>query len=157
WHLVDQFTGGSSIWDNSGKRLNHAAVSTWTNPRKPETIYATLDTSKKSEQKEFWLKHRRPELYGQYNLFKAPYDPEANNTSNEIAALLMQYEPTNGDITANHAKIQKLIEENQSVFNLIVLPFNSFVGKVSLNKDNIKQYAESLNGKSYQLATDLAK
>src|SRR5262249_28170963 len=112
--------------------------------------------SKKSEQNEFWLKHRRPELYGQYNLFKAPYDPEADNTAKQIAALLVQYEPTNGDITANHAKVQSLIEQNQSVFNLIVLPFNSFVGKVFLSKDNIKQYAESLNGKSYQLAADLA-
>ena len=155
--LVDQFTGGSTIWDNNGKQLSHSKVSTWTKPLPPETIYATIDTSKKSEQKTFWLKHRRPELYQVYNLYKAPVDPVANNTQNQISALLVQYEPINGNIEANAKKVDALIENNQNVFNLAVLPFNSFLGQVTLNQNNIHQFAESLNGKSYTLAANLAK
>ncbi len=155
--LVDQFTGGSTIWDNNGKQLSHSKVSTWTKPLPPETIYATFDTDNKSEQKAFWLKHRRPELYQVYNLYKAPIDPAANNTQNQISALLIQYEPSDGNIEANAKKVDSLIENNQNVFNLAVLPFNSFLGHVKLNKNTIQQYAESLNGKSYTLAANLAK
>jgi len=155
--LVDQFTGGSTIWDNNGKQLSQSKVSTWTKPLPPETIYATIDTTKKSEQKAYWLTHRRPELYQVYNLYKAPVDPTANNTQNQISALLAQYEPINGNVEANAKKVDSLIEKNQNVFNLAVLPFNSFLGKVSLNKNNIQHYAEPINGKSYTLASDLAR
>ncbi len=155
--LQDQFTGGSTIWDSNGNQLAHSKVSTWTKPLPPQTIYATFDPAKKSEQKTYWLKHRRPELYGVYNLYKAPVDIAANNTQNQISALLVQYEPSNGNIDANIKKIDSLIAQNQNVFNLAVLPFNSFIGNTKLDKNNIAQYAEPLNGKSYNLASDLAK
>ena len=155
--LTDQLTGGSTIWDNNGKQLAHSKVSSWTKPLPAETIYATIDPAKKSEQKTYWLKHRRPELYGAYNLYKAPVDSAANNTQNQVSALLVQYEPSNGNVEANAKKVDSLISQNQSVFNLAVLPFNSFLGNVKLSKNNIGQYAEQLNGKSYTLASDLAK
>lgn len=155
--FVDQFVGGSSIMSSSGKQLASSKASTWTKPRDPQIIYATIDTAKKSDQKEFWLKHRRPELYGIYNLYKAPDDPANNNSQNQIAALLVQYDPVNGDVNANAKKVDGLIKANPNGFNLAVLPFNSFVGKVALNKENIAQYAESLDGKSVSLAADIAK
>ena len=155
--FVDQFVGGSSIWSNSGEQLASAKASTWTKPRDPQTIYATIDTNKKSDQKEFWLKHRRPELYGIYNLYKSPVDPAANNSENQIAALLVQYDPVNGDVNANAKKADDLINANPNGFNLAVLPFNSFVGKVALKQGNISQYAETLDGKSASLAADIAK
>ncbi len=156
-NYVDQFTGGSSIWNSSGKQLNSSKAGTWTKPEEPTIIYATIDTSKKSEQKEFWLKHRRPELYGIYNLYKAPVDPVANNTQNQIAALLIQYDPINGGVAANANKVEGLIKANPNGFNLAVLPFYSFLGKVALDKSNIAKYAESLDGKSATLASSLAK
>jgi predicted amidohydrolase len=155
--LQDQFTGGSTIWDNNGNQLAHSKVSTWTKPLPPQTIYATIDPTKKSEQKTYWLKNRRPELYGVYNLYKAPVDIAANNTQNQISALLVQYAPSNGNVDENAKKVDSLIAQNQNVFNLAVLPFNSFIGNVKLDKNNIGQYAEPLNGKSYTLASDLAK
>lgn len=156
-NFVDQFTGGSSIWSATGKQLASSKAGTWTKPEEPTIIYATLDTSKKSEQKEFWLKHRRPELYGIYNLYKAPVDPVANSTQNQIAALLLQYDPINGDVDANAKKVDSLIKSNPNGFNLAVLPFNSFLGKVTLDKNNIAKYAEALDGKSSSLASTLAK
>ena len=155
--FVDQFVGGSSIMSSSGKQLASTKASTWTKPRDPQIIYATIDAAKKSDQKEFWLKHRRPELYGIYNLYKAPDDPATNNAQNQIAALLVQYDPVNGDVNANAKKVDSLIKANPNGFNLAVLPFNSFVGKVALNKANISQYAETLDGKSASLAADIAK
>ncbi len=155
--FVDQFVGGSSIMSSSGKQLASSKASTWTKPRDPQIIYATIDTAKKSDQKEFWLKHRRPELYGIYNLYKAPDDPATNNSQNQIAALLVQYDPVNGDVSANAKKVDGLINANPNGFNIAVLPFNSFLGKVALNKSNISQYAEALDGKSASLAADIAK
>ncbi len=156
-NFVDQFTGGSSIWSATGKQLASSKAGTWTKPEEPTIIYATIDTSKKSEQKEFWLKNRRPELYGIYNLYKAPVDPAANTTQNQIAALLLQYDPINGDVDANAKKVDSLIKSNPNGFNLAVLPFNSFLGKAALNKANISQYAETIDGKSASLAADIAK
>jgi predicted amidohydrolase len=156
-NFVDQFTGGSSIWNSSGKQLISSKAGTWTRPEEPAIIYATIDTGKKSDQKEFWLKHRRPELYGIYNLYKAPVDPIANNAQNKIAALLVQYEPLNGDINANAKKVDSLIKGSSDGFNLVVLPFNSFLGKVVLDKNNIAKYAQTLDGNSAALASTLAK
>ncbi len=155
--VQDQFTGGSTIWDNNGNQLAHSKVSTWTKPLPAETIYATINPTKKSEQKTYWLNNRRPELYRAYNLYKAPVDIAANNTQNQISALLVQYSPSNGNIDANVKKVDSLIAQNQNVFNLVVLPFNSFIGNMKLDKNNIRGYAEPLNGKSYGLASELAK
>ena len=135
-NFVDQFTGGSSIWSANGKQLASSKAGTWTKPEEPTIIYATINTSEKSAQKEFWLKQRRPELYGIYNLYKAPVDPDANSKQNQIAALLLQYEPMNGDVDANAKKVDSLIKSNPNGFNLAVLPFNSFLGKVTLDKNN---------------------
>ena len=155
--FVDQFVGGSSIWSSSGKQLNSSKVSTWTQPRQPEIVYATINTSQRSEQRNYWLKHRRPELYGVYNLYKAPVDPAADMTQNQIAALLVQYDPVNGDVAANAKKVEGLIKANPNGFNLTVLPFNSFLGNVILDKSNIARYAETLDGKSATQAATLAK
>ena len=151
------FDGGSSVWNNNGKRLVSAAVSTWTDHKAPETVYATINLSQKSKQKEYWLKHRRPELYQTLNNYRYPDDAAADRTSRQISALLVQYEPKSGDIDANFKKIEALIRANTGVFNLSILPFNSFLGPVNLNKENIAQYAEELNGKSHQLAASLAR
>jgi len=155
--FVDQFVGGSSIWNARGEQLNSTKASSWTQPLDPQIIYATLDTNQKSEQKDFWLKHRRSELYSAYNHYKAPVDPAADDSQNQIAALLVQYDPFIGDVAANANKVDSLIKSNPDGFNLAVLPFNSFLGGVALNKNNIAKYAETLEDKSVTLASDLAK
>lgn len=154
---VVEFDGGSSIWDNQGKRLISAQVSNWTNPKKPSIVYATLNLNQKSTQKEYWLKTRRPELYQNLNYYRFPDDQAVDNTKRQISSLLIQYDPKTGDMDANQKKIEGLIKAHDGVFNLTVLPFHSFLGPVKLNTDNISKYAEDLNGKSYQLAADLAK
>lgn len=151
------FDGGSSIWNNDGKRLASAPVSTWTDRLKPSIVYATIDLNKKSTQKEFWLKTRRTELYKNLNYYRFPDDLAVDNTPHQISSLLVQYDPKTGDLDANQKKIEGLIRAHDGVFNMTVLPFHSFLGPVKLNKDNISKYAEDLNGKSYQLAADLAK
>lgn len=154
---VAAFDGASSIWDSNGKRLVSAPLSYWTNPTKPQTVYATINVGKKSDQKTFWLKNRRPELYTDVNNYRYPDYSPSDFTSRQISSLLVQYEPKTGNIEENYKKIDELVKNHPGVFNLTVLPFNSFLGPVKLNKENIAKYAEELNGRSYQLASDMAK
>ena len=86
------------VWNNEGKRLISAPVSTWTDRKKPSIVYATINLNQKSSQKEYWLKHRRPDFI----------------KISIIIAILM-------------------IQQHAGVFNLTVLPFNSFLGPVKLN------------------------
>lgn len=151
------FDGGSSIWDQNGHRLVSAPVSTWTVHQPATTVYAMIDPAKVGIQKEFWLKHRRPELYQDVNSYRFPDDSAANKTSRQISALLVQYDAEAGHIDNNYRKVDALIRDNAGVFNLTVLPFNSFLGPVALDQASIKDHAEPLNGKSYQLAAGLAK
>lgn len=151
------FDGGSSIWDNRGKRLVSAPVSTWTDRKKPSIVYATLNLNQKSDQKEYWLKNRRPELYQNLNNYRFPDDSAADKTQRQVSSLMIQYSPISGNIDQNFQKIEGLIKAHAGVFNLTVLPLNSFLGPVKLSKDNINQYAEELGGKSYQLAAKLAQ
>lgn len=151
--------GGSAIWDAQGKVLASAAVTNFTDPKQSKIIYATINTSKPNPQREFWLKTRRPELYSDYNFYRPSHDSNVNKTSAQISALLVQYEPTTGAVDENSKKIEKLINDKipgQGI-NLAVLPFNSFIGNETITKENLSRFAEPLNGKSYNLAANLAK
>ncbi len=156
-NLVVPFMGASSIWDNRGNTLNSAPASTWTKPTAPTITYATIDTSKSNPQKEFWLKHRRPELYKIYNYHRSPIDHNADLRPAQVSALLVQYKPKTGNIQENYNNIEKLITAQTQVFNLVVLPYNSFIGNIDITKNNVTKYAESLNGTSYTMASDLAR
>ena len=154
--MDDVIPGGSTVWDINGKSLASAAVTTWTDRKPPQIIYATIDTKKANPQRDFWLKHRRPELYGDYNMFRPTHDDNANLKPAQISAMLVQYEPKNGDVDYNVKAIDKLMSEQNQSANMAVLPFNSFVGNVTITKDNVSKLAEPLNGKSYTLASSLA-
>jgi predicted amidohydrolase len=150
---------GSAVWDAQGNVLASASVTNFADPKQPKVIYATVNTSKPNPQREFWLKTRRPELYSDYNLYRPSHDDNVNKASAQISALLVQYEPTTGAVDENSKKIEKLINDKilgQGI-NLAVLPFNSFIGNETITKDNVAKFAEPLNGKSYKIASNLAK
>lgn len=155
--IEDVIPGGSAIWDIAGKTLVSAAVTTLTDRQPIQIIYATIDTAKPNPQREFWLKHRRPELYRDYNTFRPTHDKNANLKPAQITAMLVQYNPKEGDIDHNHQVIDKLMAEKNLSSNLAVLPFNSFIGNVTITKENVAKLAEPLKGKSYTLASNLAK
>lgn len=155
--IDDVIPGGSAVWDAHGKTLASAAVTTWTDRKPPEIIYATIDTSQPNPQREFWLKHRRPELYRDYNMFRPTHDANANIKPAQVTAMLVQFEPKNGDIDFNYRSIDKLISEQGQSSTLTLLPFNALVGNVTITNENAAKLAEPLNGKSYTLAANLAK
>ncbi len=159
YHVTAQFPGASSIWDGTGKTLKSAPTSTWSNEGNygNNIIYATLEAGKPSPQREFWLKHRRPELYTDLNLYRAQNVNYAAQKQTQISSLLVQYNPKTGNVQENYKKINELISKQAQLFNLTVLPYNSFIGNVDITKKNIGKYAEKLNGQSYQLAAGLAK
>ena len=149
--------GGSSIWDSNGKMLASASVMSWSDPKQPKTIYATINTKQANSQRDFWLKNRRPELYYDYNMYRPDHDPNADLAPQQISALLVQYEPKSGDLDYNYKAVDKQISQQPTSFNMVVLPFNSFIGNGTVTKDNVTNLAEPLNGKSYQMASGLAK
>ncbi|RTL01763.1 MAG: hypothetical protein EKK57_03700 [Proteobacteria bacterium] len=159
YHVTAQFPGASSIWSSTGKTLNSAPTSTWSNEGNYGNYitYATLETGKPSPQRAFWLKHRRPELYTDLNLYRAQNVNYAAQKQTQISSLLVQYNPKTGNVQENYNKIDELISKQPQLFNLAVLPYNSFIGNVDITKKNIGKYAEKLNGQSYQLAAGLAK
>lgn len=92
------FVGAASIWNPEGKPLAIAPVSTIEAPGDATTIYAEINPANyNNEVKNNWLATRRPELYGDYNLYRAPTDPEASKQSHQINALLLQYKPEDGN------------------------------------------------------------
>lgn len=151
--------GGSSVWDAQGNVLASASVTNFTDPKQPKVIYATIDTGKPNPQREFWLKNRRPELYTDYNFYRPSHDRNVNNVPAQVSAVLVQYEPKTGAVEDNSKVIESLIKEKirgQGI-NLAVLPFNSFIGNETITKENVSKFAEPLNGKSYNIASGLAK
>lgn len=151
------YPGGSAIWNNRGELLAAGPVTTWSDPSVDGLTYATINTEAPNPQREFWLKHRRPELYSVYNLYRPDFDSRADLTPELVSALLVQYKPEEGAVDKNHMAIEKLIAQTQQGYNLVVLPFNSMLGNATITKETAPKLAEPLNGKSYQLASGLAK
>lgn len=148
--------GASTIWNSRGEVLASAPVTTWTAPKVDTITYATIDTEAPNPQRDFWLKHRRPELYADYNFYRPDFDGNVSPQPEPVSALLVQYKPEQGAVDANFAKIEKLVARTQQGYNLVVLPFNSFLGDKTVTRDTAPELAEQLNGKSYQLASGLA-
>ena len=159
YNVTAQFPGASSIWDSNGKTLKSLPTSTLANEGNyaDKIIYATLDTSKPNPQREFWIKHRRPELYNMYNVYQIQNGNFVTHKQTQISALLVQYAPKAGDVQDNYEKISQLVAKQDQLFNLAVLPYNSFIGNIEITKQNVGKYAEKLNGNRYQLAAGLAK
>lgn len=149
--------GGSAIWNARGEVLASAPVTTWTAPKVDNITYATIDTDASNPQRDFWLKHRRPELYSDYNLYRPDFDGNVSPQPELVSALLVQYKPEEGAVDKNIVKVERLVAQTEQGYNLVVLPFNSLIGSTEITKETAPKLAEPLNGKSYQLASGLAK
>lgn len=149
--------GASMVWDAQGRVLAASEVSTLADPKPTQTIYATLDVGKSNPQREFWLKHRRPELYTDYNFYRPVHDSNVDAAPSQVAALLVQYAPKAGGVEHNARTIDRLIGETWPGYNLVVLPFNALVGNAVLTKESVAKLAEPLGGTSYKAAASLAR
>lgn len=144
--LVVHYNGTSSIWDGNGNKiaqLPFTSVSTL-NTDAPKVLFATIDPKNYNNPLKKQLERRRPELYGDLALFRAPTDPKASKESKQISALLLQYEPLFGDVEHNLTKIRQLLK-NQKNINLIVLPAYSLTGYSSDNQV-MKKVADTIDG-----------
>lgn len=149
--------GGSTIWNTEGQVIASAPVTSWNNPAVEGITYAGIDTAAPNPQRAFWLKHRRPELYSDYNLFKGDFDSAANTVPAQVSALLVQYRAEQGAVVKNAAAIETLITAQQQGYGLVVLPFNSFIGDAALTAETPKALAEPVGGNSYAMAQALAR
>lgn len=144
--LVVHYNGASSIWDGNGNKiaqLPYTSVST-EDTDAPKILFATIDPKTYDNPLKKTFERRRPELYGDLALFRAPTDPSASKESKSISALALQYEPTLGNINANLNKIRQLLKDKKDI-NLIVLPAYSLTGHSS-DSQTMKKLAQSIDG-----------
>lgn len=144
--LVVHYNGASSIWDGNGNKiaqLPYTSVSTL-NTDAPKVLFATIDPKNYDNPIKKLFERRRPELYGDLALFRAPTDPRASKESHDVTALAVQYEPLFGDIDRNLTKVRKLLQ-NKGIFNLIVLPAYSLTGYAS-DSERMKKLAQTIDG-----------
>lgn len=144
--LVVHYNGASTIWDGNGNKiaqLPYTDVSS-ENTDAPKILFATIDPKTYDNPIKRQFERRRPELYGDLALFRAPTDPKATKKSQNIFALALQYEPEFGNVNTNLNKIRQLLKDKKNV-NLVVLPAYSLTGH-SFDSEAMKKLAQSADG-----------
>lgn len=155
--------GASAIWSPQGKKLVEAEFVTEEDIDGPTIIYAEIDPSQyKNEAKEL-LKNRRPELYKELMLYKAPWDYTKTTSSQDITAAALQYQPLVENKRENIEKIEIMLQEaalkakeRNEKLDLVVLPELSTTGVVK-NIEKINNLAESLEGSTVAIFKEMAK
>jgi predicted amidohydrolase len=159
FHMV----GGSAIWSPYGEKLAEApvAIEESDDIDKPTITYAEINPELYQNKNKEALKGRRPELYKELMHYVQPWDYTKNETSHEIHAASLQYEPVLENKEKNKQKISKLLEhakKKNNSLNLVVLPELSLTGPVDRSDRNeIRELAEPSQGESTQFITKLAK
>ena len=144
--LVVHYNGASSIWDGNGNKIAQMPYTDVSTPNTdaPKILYATIDPKTYANPLKKVFQRRRPELYGDLALFRAPTDPKASKESRKITALALQYEPMVGNVQHNLEKVRQLLEKKTDI-NLVVLPAYSLTG-YSTDSEAMKKMAESIDG-----------
>lgn len=155
--LVTHYDGGASIWAPNGKSLAQAPVSNANQSAPATTIYADIDPALYANPAKLAQAERRPELYRELGLYRAPLDPNASTVSHQVTAVLLQYAPVLGNKKANLAKVKRLLQQakQRGAFNLVVLPENSLMGM--LDPKLMRTFAETLTGDTIQNFVILAR
>jgi predicted amidohydrolase len=127
------YLGGASIWNPLGKNLAQAPVSTQKGQalrdEKTNILYGEIDPQLYDNANKALLSRRRPELYRDIVLNMSPRPMLASTRSHTVDAILVQYAPKSGDLAANTARIDELLQHSATLAtNLIVFPELSLTG-----------------------------
>jgi predicted amidohydrolase len=152
------FPGASSIWQATGERVaQSAAVGPDVSPDNPgQIIYGTIDPALFENEQKDTLTWRRPELYGDLTLFKAPDDSNASKESHRVRAAAVQVEQSAGDRGANQKTIEDAVSSREGDVDLIVLPAFSFTGPPT-EADSAAAMAEPAEGPTQEATAALAR
>lgn len=162
YHMI----GASAVWSPEGEKLAEAdLVETKENAvDAPTILYCQIDPAKYDNPVKKKFAERRPELYKDLMLYKAPWDFKKTAASRNIWAAIVQYEPALGNKEANLVKIERMISnvahesKEKSKLDLVVLPELSLTGTVDhLKADDIFALSDTLDSIWVQKLLELAK
>lgn len=122
--------GASSIWQADGRKIAQTAttdpnVST-DNPG--QILYGEIDPSLFDNDQKATIEWRRPELYGDLAILRAPTDPKASTESHQVRAAAVQVEQTPGDRGACQSALQEATGPLPGEVDLVVLPAFTYTG-----------------------------
>ncbi|MEX1220271.1 MAG: nitrilase-related carbon-nitrogen hydrolase [Solirubrobacterales bacterium] len=152
------FPGASSIWQATGERIaQSAAVGPEVSPDNPgQIIYGTIDPALFENEQKDTLAWRRPKLYRDLTLFKAPDDMNASKESHRVRAAAVQAEQAAGDRDANQKAIEDLTGSLEDNVDLVVLPAFTFTGPPT-GADGADALAEPGDGPTQEATAALAR
>lgn len=161
YHMI----GASAVWSPEGEKLAESELI----DRKekaldaPTILYGRIDPAKYENRSKRRLAERRPELYKELMLSKAPWDDTKKSVSRNVRAAVVQYEPVLANKEANLAKIRRLIDEaaaraaEKGGLDLLVLPELSLTGTVDhLGAEQIWALSDPMDGGWVRKMLDMA-
>ncbi|UFJ41734.1 nitrilase [Brevibacillus humidisoli] len=162
YHMI----GASAIWSPRGEKLAEAEFlpTTAEDRNEPSILYGLIDPALYQNEAKARLQERRPELYKELMLYKAPWDFHKSDESKHLTVAAVQYEPVIGDKQANLAQIERLIRfastkaaAQSSKLNLVVLPELSVTGPADrLSPNQCASLSETSSGTSVSFVGQLA-
>lgn len=162
YHMI----GASAVWSPEGEKLAEAdLIETKENAiDSPTILYCQIDPAKYDNPAKKRLAERRPKLYKDLMLYKAPWDFKKTATSRNIRAAIVQYEPVMANKEANLVKIKNMISsvaiksKEKGKLDLVVLPELSLIGTVdNLKVDDIFTLSDTLDSIWVREFLELAK
>lgn len=140
--------GASAIWHPEGKILREAGL------EGEEIVFASIEPENYQNRNKLLLDERKPELYQSLVLHISPWNYRKNQTSHEVTAAVLQYEPVAGDKVSNRKAVARLADEvvekarqKGLKLDMLVLPELSFTGPVdTLTVEEIRALAEPTAG-----------
>jgi len=152
------FPGASSIWQATGERIaGSAAVGPDVSPDNPgQIIYGTIDPALFENEQKATLEWRRPELYRDLTLFKAPDDSNASKESHQVRAAAVQVEQSEGNRNANRKAVDDAVGSLAGNADLVVLPAFTLTGPPN-GASGAADLAESADGPTQEATAKLAK
>jgi predicted amidohydrolase len=162
YHMI----GASAVWSPEGEKLAETdLIETKENTvDAPTILYCEIDPTKYDNPAKKRLTERRPELYKDLMLYKAPWDFTKTTISRNIRALIVQYEPVIANKEANLTKIKRMISDvalkstEKSKLDLVVLPELTLTGTVENFKlDDVFALSDTLDSIWVRELLELAK
>jgi predicted amidohydrolase len=152
------FPGAASIWQATGEKLASAPVSKPdVSPGTPGAIiYADIDPAQFDNEQKRTLGWRRPELYADLGVFKAPTDSRASAQSHRVRAAAVQVKQVAGDRGRCMRAVDEAVTPLAGDVDLVVLPAFTFTGPPA-DADAAAALAEPAGGDTEEAAADIAR
>jgi predicted amidohydrolase len=149
--------GAAAIWSPTGEKLAAApVVPASASPGQPGAIiYAEIDPAAFDNEQKRTMAWRRPELYGDLTLFRAPLDLRASTESHPVRAAAVQVEQVAGDRARCTEAVDEAVAPLEGDVDLVVLPAFTLTGPPADTAD-AAELAEPADGATQAIVAEIA-